>query len=171
MKTNTFYLAILILSIFFFSTTAMAQQVAQPDLSKGEIAGVWESYDEAGNKTVIDFSPYFYFKVTTDVGGESMGAWKIENGNLTLDFWTMNHTMSGPVEEFLAPAVYVGPTQHIEVPAGMSMDAFNNTINMQMNRTQQMHMNTMEMIDDMSGSDDYDYYLEDDNGNTYGKDW
>lgn len=171
MKTLSFVFTIA-LTFLLFSTTSMAQQLEQPDISQGHIAGVWESYDEAGNKTVIDFSPHNYFKVTTDVGGSDMGAWKIENGIITLDFWTMVYTMSGTVEEFFATAVYTGPTQHIEVPAGgLPMDVFNNTMNISNQQTQQMHMNTMEMIDDLSGSDDYDYYMEDSDGNTYGKDW
>ena len=57
MKTLSFVFTIA-LTFLLFSTTSMAQQLEQPDISQGHIAGVWESYDEAGNKTVIDFSPH-----------------------------------------------------------------------------------------------------------------
>lgn len=156
-------------TLFLFSATATAQQVPQPDLSTGNVAGVWTSYNNESGHTVIDFSPFNYFKVTTDVGGTSWGAYKVENGIITLDFWTMNHTMSGKVEEFLAPATYIGPSQHIVVPEGVSLTNGNYLGGNE--QIQRMQMNSMEMIDDLSGSDDYDYYLEDGNGNTYGKDW
>ena len=157
------------LTALFMVTSLNAQTT--PDIHNGEIAGVWEAYEEDGSITVIDFSPHNYFKVTTNIGTD-MGEWLIEDGIITINFWTFEYTMSGTVEEFFANAKYIGPTQHIEVPAGgIPIDVFNNTMNMGLNQVQQMHNNTMEMLDNLDGVDNYDHYIQYNDGTTYGKDW